>query len=100
MRLVVDASVVIAYFVPERFSGAAARWIDAGHDLFAPDLLALETAGALQRKVRLSEIELGPAREILADVTGGVVDLWPSGPLVEPAFLLAADLGHPIYDCV
>jgi predicted nucleic acid-binding protein len=52
VRLVVDASVVVPCFVPERFSAAARGWIVAADVLLAPELLSLECANALWKKAR------------------------------------------------
>jgi predicted nucleic acid-binding protein len=56
VRLVVDASVVVPCFVPERFSEAARGWLDAADVLLAPDLLSLECANALWKQTRLGEL--------------------------------------------
>jgi predicted nucleic acid-binding protein len=42
---VVDASVVVKWFVPEVYSEAAKRLLSEANDYFAPDLLFAETAG-------------------------------------------------------
>ena len=99
MRLVVDASVVIPCFVPERFSVAARSWVDAADLLLAPELLALECANALWKKVRRREITLSDASVALEQVLGGFIELRPSATLSRAAFRLAADLDHPVYDC-
>jgi predicted nucleic acid-binding protein len=49
---VVDASLVIKWFVPEVDSAAARRWLDAPHDYIAPDLLFPEGGHTVWKKVR------------------------------------------------
>jgi predicted nucleic acid-binding protein len=99
VRLVVDASVVIPCFVPERFSAAARSWLDAADLLLAPEFLALECANALWKKLRRDEIKLDDAGEALEQVLGGLIELRPAATLAPAAFRLASDLAHPIYDC-
>lgn len=99
MRLVVDASVVIPCFVPERFSAVARSWLDAADLLLAPEFLALECANALWKKVRRGEITPSDASGALDQVLGGLIELRPSAALAKAALRLATDLAHPVYDC-
>jgi predicted nucleic acid-binding protein len=101
VKLVVDASVVIPCFVPERFSDVAETWLAIPDLLLAPDFLVLECANVLWKKVRLGQIAEGVAHDALADIISGVViDLRPSTPLTDAAFRLGCALDHPIYDCI
>jgi predicted nucleic acid-binding protein len=99
VRLVVDASVVVPCFVPERFSTAARAWLDAADTLSAPDFLSLECANALWKKVRRKEITLSDASGALEQVVGGFIELRSSLALARGALRLGCDLGHPVYDC-
>jgi predicted nucleic acid-binding protein len=100
VRLVVDASVVIPCFVPERFSEAARGWVVAADVLLAPELLSLECANALWKKARLGELTLHDARSALERIVSGFIELRPSTPLACTALELGAKFNHPIYDCV
>jgi predicted nucleic acid-binding protein len=100
VKLVVDASVIIPCFIPERFSDVAPSWLEVADLIVAPDLLALECANVLWKKVRLHEISPLQADETLADIVGGTVELRPSLPLTPTALKLGAELDQPIYDCI
>jgi predicted nucleic acid-binding protein len=50
--LVVDASVVIKWFVPEPGSAAARQLLGQDHEFYAPDFLFAETANVLWKKFR------------------------------------------------
>ena len=52
---VVDASVVVKWFVPEVHSDAARRLLTLSHEYFAPDLLFAETANTIWKKIRRGE---------------------------------------------
>jgi predicted nucleic acid-binding protein len=99
VKLVVDASVVVPCFVPERFSVAARSWLDRAGMLLAPELLSLECANALWRKARLGEITLQDAGMALQQVVSGFIELRPSTSLACAALELGAELDHPVYDC-
>jgi predicted nucleic acid-binding protein len=100
VRLVVDASVVIPCFIPERFSDVAPFWLEAAELIIAPDLLALECANVLWKKARLREISELQAGETLAEIVSGVIELRPSLPLTPAALKLGGELDQPIYDCI
>jgi predicted nucleic acid-binding protein len=100
VRLVVDASVVIPCFIPERFSEVAPVWLEAADVVVAPDFLALECANVLWKKTRLREISERQADETLADIVSGTIELRPSLPLTRAALKLGRELDQPIYDCI
>ena len=93
---VVDTSILITWVVPEAASEATVRY--AGTNLTAPDLLLIEFANALWKKVRKGEIDARQAREALA-VVPAPITLVPAPPLAATALEIALDLGHPVYDC-
>lgn len=99
MKLVIDASVVVPCFVPERFSSSARSWLDAASMLLAPELLSLECANALWKKVRLGEIALRDASAALEHIVSGFIELRSSPALACTALELGAELNHPVYDC-
>jgi len=99
VRLVVDASVVVPCFVPERFSEAARGWLDAADALLAPELLALECGNALWKKVKLGELTLPDARSALKRIVSGFIELRSSTVFASTAFELGTELNHPVYDC-
>ena len=97
-RYVVDASVVIKWFVPEVHTDAALRYLDDAHERLAPDLLLPETGNILWKKVRLGEITEGEGRNILRAVAAAPIQIHPSGPLLDPAFAIARALDRSVYD--
>ena len=100
MKLTVDASVVVKWYVSEPHSEEARVLL--GHRLvrFAPDFVLVELANIFWKKARLREIgdphpyfqELSRVREAVA--------LSSSADLIERAAQIAAQIDHPVYDCL
>jgi len=99
-RYVVDASVAVKWLVREPLSREASLLLTGGVSLMAPDLLFAEAANALwamRQRGELADVDFEDAVETLR----GAPVLIPSTllQLTPAASRLAADLGHPIYDC-
>ena len=100
MKLTVDASVVVKWYVSETHSEQARALL--GHRLrrFAPDFVLVELANIFWRKARLGEIGVPqPYFRELTRVREAVV-LRPSAELIERAAEVAAQIDHPVYDCL
>ena len=96
--LVVDASVALKWVIEEEDSDLAEAILSTGIALEAPDLLQVEVANALWRRLRG-----GASSEEQADrafvTLDGAIGLWHADkPLARRALELASSLGHPIYD--
>jgi len=98
--LVVDASVATKWFVAEVEHDAALRVLGASVLLVAPDLILLEVANALLKKQRAGELHPAQPGAALARLPSLLTRVDPTAPLAAAALELAAELGHPIYDCV
>lgn len=94
---VVDASVVLAWYVDEEGSGAAEPY--HGMAFVAPALMWVELANALWKKVRRDSLDPLQAAEALAAAEADVQRIADSDSLPR-AFEIACDLQHPVYDCV
>jgi predicted nucleic acid-binding protein len=97
---VVDASVVIKWFVPEIHSEEARRLLDAAHEYMAPDLLFAETANAIWKKVRRTELSLEEGQRLVADMGKVAVETVSCRSLAEDAHALATATGRTVYDCM
>ena len=95
---VVDASVVVKWFVPEIHSDAAQRLLHGRHRYFAPDLLFAETANTIWKKIRRGELTPERGRRLVADIGRIAVESVPSRMLVEDALALASASGRTVYD--
>jgi predicted nucleic acid-binding protein len=98
--VVVDASVVIKWFVPEIHSEAARRLLNVPHDFFAPDLLFAETANTVWKKIRRRELKLEEGHRLVADLGRVAVETVSCRALAEDAHALANAVGRPVYDAL
>ena len=100
MRLTVDASVVVKWFVPEPLFHEARLVLTYRHDLYAPELLLAEFANVIWKKARRGEIpdprpHFAELREL-----GNIVALHRIAGLVDRAASISRELDHPVYDCL
>jgi predicted nucleic acid-binding protein len=68
IRRVLDTSVAISWYLPERFSAAARRWqkrmLDGGAELLVPSLHYWEFANVLRTRVKRRELDEDSAAEV------------------------------------
>jgi predicted nucleic acid-binding protein len=102
---VVDASVVLKWFLPEKDSGLADSlledFLNGDAELIALDLILLEAANALWKRVELrQELSATEASLIYRDLLTLPISLIGTGPLADRAFQFAIKHKHPVYDAV
>jgi predicted nucleic acid-binding protein len=95
---VVDASIVVKWFVPEIYSEAAIRFLNGSDELIAPDLIFSEAGNALWKKVMRAEILPASAKEIIQNLMVSPVKLYPSGPMLEIALDISIEYRRSLYD--
>jgi predicted nucleic acid-binding protein len=95
---ILDASVATKLFilVPGHEQAAAAA---EAHEFIAPRLILTETANALWKYVRRGDTTLAQAQDAIRELDRrlSIVDDFR---LIILAQRLAAELDHPVYDCV
>ena len=100
MRLTVDASVVVKWFVQEPLSEEARLLLAHRLTLHAPDMLLAEFANTIWKKARRNEIsDTRPHWDELPRL-GKILSLHPCHEIIVRAAQLAAEVDHPIYDCL
>ena len=102
--IVLDASVAVKTYLEETGAEAATELLAGPTKLLAPELIRLEVAGALCRRVRRGELEPGEAeircRHWLAELDNGLFTLPPDRDLLPEAIALSTKLKHPLQDCL
>lgn len=101
-KLVIDASVVVKWFVVESYSSEARRLLDAYKDgtvsFHAPDLLVSELANTIWKKQVLQGLTATEAKDILSAFNSLQVILTPATELINSAYNLAVEHRRSIYD--
>jgi predicted nucleic acid-binding protein len=95
---VVDASVVIKWFVNEVHAEAARRLQEDQYQLFAPDLLWSECGKILWKKVRRGELTPDEARLIWGGLEQQPISTFSSRSLLDLALEIALDTNRTVYD--
>jgi len=96
--LVVDASVVIKWLLPESHSGAARRVLTEDNQLLAPDLLWAELGNVLWKRYRAHDLAAEEARDLLRDFKRFPINTIPSIMLVSAALDIATRFNRTVYD--
>ena len=98
MSVVVDASVVIRWFVPEVGSDAASRLLAGDDRLEAPDLLFSEIANAIWKKVIRGQLTRAESQLLVSDIENIAVDTTPCRALANDAHAIALLTSRSVYD--
>ena len=100
MKVTVDASVAVKWFVAEDHRKEARHVLGPGIERYAPDLLPLECASAICKKAHCGEIgQPAPFLDEIAKL-GEVIRMQSSAGLLRNAAQTALRIGHPVYDCL
>lgn len=97
-RYVVDASVVIKWFLAEPQTEAAHRLLAGNHDLLVPDLVYAEVGNILWKRLRRGELHQEPALAIMQAVVNLALETHASSPLAVSALEIAHQTQRTAYD--
>jgi predicted nucleic acid-binding protein len=101
-RCVVDASVLIKYFVPESYSDLSQsliiRLLGEDDGLTIPDLAFIECTNILWKKVRRGDLAPSDAEQILADLAATQITAVSTSELMARAFAIGHALDITAYD--
>jgi predicted nucleic acid-binding protein len=104
MKYVVDSSVLIKCSLPEQDSDRAVAlrngYIQAVHELIAPDVCIVEIAHALTRAERQGRIPVGQSLLHLIDQMRTMPTLFPTAPHIAQAANLSSQTRIGVYDCL
>lgn len=98
--IIVDASVVMKWFVEEELHAEAQRLKQVSAYLAAPDFMLLEVANIAWKKVRRGELSAAAAMAIGADLRSSPLLLLSTTALMNDALAMAIEIDHPVYDCL
>lgn len=98
MIYVVDASVLIKWYVPEIYDREADKILNGGNDLHAPELILPELSNIVWKKIRRGEIAEQKGKSIVAAFAKADIKFHPHKNLINSAFHGAAATGQTVYD--
>jgi predicted nucleic acid-binding protein len=106
--IVIDASVAAKWFLPEKGSDAAVELQEGSDELIAPDLIRIEVAGSITRRVRAENKDdrLTPAvarsrcDKWFRLLDTAVLILTPEAELLQQAVNLSIEIKHTLPDCL
>lgn len=97
-RFVVDASVMVKWFVPEIHAGAARGLLREDYSLCAPDLARAEFGNVLWKKWRRNELSAEVVEGVLRDLERFALAIETSEPLMQTAWDVARMYDRSFYD--
>ncbi len=98
MKLVIDASVLVKWFVDEPGADRAAAL--RGEDLAAPDLILVEVGSVLWKHQRRGVLASADYVDAVEALQAAPITLTPIADLLLAAARIAVELDRPLYDCV
>jgi predicted nucleic acid-binding protein len=98
MRLVVDASVAIQWYLQEQFTNAALNALKADTSIHAPESIVAEFGNVLWKKVRSGDINREAADAVSDAFLRRRIQLHPLRPILCQALEHAPDSSIPVYD--
>jgi predicted nucleic acid-binding protein len=100
MPFVVDASVALKLVSREPGTIEAQALLDRDGERIAPDWMLTEVASGLANKMRYERLSPTSALDSFAAVPAFIDRFVDAKPLLDRAMILAAQLDHPLYDCL
>lgn len=98
--VVVDASMAYPWFTNDPDSNGAIRLLETESILLAPDLMAVEVTNAWWKRLRRGEMDVAGIEQAVTHLLAMQIMWIEAATLLRPAARLAAELGHPVYDCI
>ena len=98
MTLVVDASVIVKWVLPEALSEQADQL--RNENLVAPEFWLVEVANVVWRRCIRGEFDPAAAAGILQLLGSARIRPAPIVHDVDAALRLGLELNHPVYDCL
>jgi predicted nucleic acid-binding protein len=97
--IVVDTSIALQWVLSEPEAVRTEVYL-GNPEVIAPDVLLVEVANVLAKKVRAGDLAVAESLEAPAIVRGGVARLIPTVSVVSRALEISVKISHPVYDCV
>ena len=96
--LVIDASIAVKWFIPERGSIEAIKLLNSRTGLFAPDIIRAEVANTLWKLHTRRLLTTDEASKIIENFASLPIEICSSDVLTAGAFEIAVAAGRTVYD--
>ncbi len=96
---VVDASVAVKWFGPEKGNAPANGLLQTGQTLVALDFVIFDTLNVLRREYKQGVVRIAQYETAARDLVLYFDKLVPAAQIVVSAVELATKLDHGVYDC-
>ena len=100
MRIAVDASIAVKWFVTEQWTDESRRLLARNVERCAPDLILSETANVIWKKARRQEIQTPHRYFAELGRLPAILLLRRCQDLIVRASAIALQIDHPVYDCI
>jgi predicted nucleic acid-binding protein len=97
--IIVDASIVVKWFVSEGDSANAVQIFENEAYIAAPDLVLPEVTNTFRKKVKAGDAHAVQIAQALPKIRNSLALLVSSAELTEESWALACRLDHSPYDC-
>jgi predicted nucleic acid-binding protein len=98
MKVVVDASVAVKWYVQEEHSVKAETLLNGSFDLNAPELICPEFGSIIWKKYRRGALTSAESRSTIKAFKNLTIRLYPHLYLLESAYVGAELTGQTVYD--
>ncbi len=98
MKIVIDASVLIKWYVPEVHSTEAELLVNSRFDIHAPELIIPEFGNILWKKCKLGELSADETLNLADEVLKEEITFHAQPPLLRDSLREANANGQTIYD--
>ena len=97
---VIDASILVKLFFEEEHSDTSVAYVKDAKELLAPDLLWVEAANVVWKRLRRGELSAADAGGLVDEMLRVPIVTHGHAGLVSSALALAAETRRTVYDCL
>lgn len=98
MKIVLDASVVVKWYVNENHTQNAEKLLDGSYELHAPELILPEVCNIIWKKVIRGELTSSEGTQIVSAFSSQSIETHPHKPILNAAFIGAESTQQTVYD--
>ena len=98
MKIVIDASVAVKWYVNENYTQNAEKLMDGNYELHAPELIFPEVGNIIWKKIIRGELSNDEGSQIVSAFTSQSIETHLHKPILGAAFIGAKSTQQTVYD--